>query len=190
MGINVKKCPACHSLNVIRMIYGMPEYELFQEAEDDKVKLGGCCIDESVPDYHCKACGYEWNRQDAIDHAYNKITGITASVGGFFGSSYEVDIDFPSGNVAWRRQFGDSVSDEKKKIPPEAIEQFVEALKWLDFLNWKAKYVEPYVLDGTQWSIEIRREGRTLRKYGSNKYPKAWGDFCNLLETLTGRRFR
>lgn len=29
----------------------------------------------------------------------------------------------------------------------------------LDLLNWKAKYIEPGICDGTQWSLEISKTG-------------------------------
>ena len=50
-----------------------------------------------------------------------------------------------------------------KIVSPEIIEEFIERLKFIDFLNWKRKYVDPDVLDGTQWEIEIIREGRNLK---------------------------
>ena len=56
-----KQCPKCGSKNSGEIIYGMPSYELFQEAEAGKVKLGGCCIGENDPDYFCKDCGHEWS---------------------------------------------------------------------------------------------------------------------------------
>lgn len=51
----------------------MPSHELFQEAEAGKVKLGGCCIIEGGPEYFCKDCENEWNKEQAIDAAYGKI---------------------------------------------------------------------------------------------------------------------
>ena len=76
MTINYKQCPKCGSKNSIEIIYGIPVPELFQEAEAGKVKLGDCCIFEGNPDYFCKGCEYEWNREQAIDSAYRKIKTI------------------------------------------------------------------------------------------------------------------
>lgn len=69
----------------MKIIYGLPDYEAFERAQAGKIKLGGCIICEGNPEYYCKDCGYEWNREQAIDAAYRKITGIKASVGGYLG---------------------------------------------------------------------------------------------------------
>ncbi len=41
----------------------------------------------------------------AMDHAYNEIKGIEAYVGGHSGVSYNVEMDFESGLLTWRRFF-------------------------------------------------------------------------------------
>lgn len=46
------------------------------------------------------------------------------------------------------------------------------------------------VLDGTQWEIEIIREGRNLKKYGDNSYPNEWEEFCKAIEKVSGKSFR
>ena len=41
--------------------------------------------------------------------------------------------------------------------------------------EWKKNYVDPYVLDGTQWSLELGLTGNRKRNYfGSNDYPPYW----------------
>ncbi|MDD2586509.1 MAG: hypothetical protein PHT79_10185 [Syntrophomonadaceae bacterium] len=46
----------------------------------------------------------------------------------------------------------------------------------MDVLNWKSKYVEPGICDGTQWSVEIVRDERNIKKYGDNKFPDEWDE--------------
>lgn len=70
MAINYKQCPNCGSKNSLRIIFGMPSYELLEETEAGKVRLGGCCAMEGDPEYFCKDCENEWNREQAIDQAY------------------------------------------------------------------------------------------------------------------------
>ena len=72
MAITYKQCPKCGSKNSVKIVYGMPSYELFQEAEVGKVKLGGCVIIEDNPEYFCKDCEHEWNLEQPIDGAYSK----------------------------------------------------------------------------------------------------------------------
>lgn len=62
MAINYKKCPICGSLNAIKILYGMPTHDAFLMAEEGKIKLGGCCITDSDPEYYCKDCENEWDR--------------------------------------------------------------------------------------------------------------------------------
>ena len=50
------KCPACASDKaVVEIIYGRPSKELFDRAQEGKVKLGGCCPTEFLKN-HCKDC--------------------------------------------------------------------------------------------------------------------------------------
>lgn len=50
-----KTCPVCRcSDEVVPVIYGMPSYELFLEAERGLVRLGGCCVSEENPQWYCK----------------------------------------------------------------------------------------------------------------------------------------
>ena len=54
------KCPKCGSSKAIEIIYGMPPSDLAEQEEQGKIKLGGCCIDEKNPNWHCKDCEHEW----------------------------------------------------------------------------------------------------------------------------------
>ena len=56
-------CPKCSSKDsVVRIMYGMPGPEMQQDYYDGKIKLGGCEMAESNPDYHCNNCRYQWQR--------------------------------------------------------------------------------------------------------------------------------
>lgn len=101
MGISYKQCPNCGSKDTLKILYGYPSHKLFLEAESGKVKLGGCCIFEGGPEYFCKDCEHEWNRKQAIDAAYNKIKSLKASVGGYFGGYYNVEINLTDRKVIW-----------------------------------------------------------------------------------------
>ena len=54
-----RKCPEC-SAKLVRIIYGMPDMELFEEAQQGKVLLGGCCISFNDPTWGCTQCGWEY----------------------------------------------------------------------------------------------------------------------------------
>lgn len=191
MAIPYKQCPKCGSKNSVKIVYGMPSHELFEEAQAGNVKLGGCVITEDNSDYCCKDCEHEWNKEQAIDAAYSRIKAIKASVGGYFGGYYNVDVDLVDSKVAWSRWGGGK--DEKtilKTIRVASANKFVEQLKMLNLLNWKAKYIEHDVCDGTQWSVEIITAGRTFRKVGDNQFPEEWDQFCKTVSKLTNNVFR
>lgn len=191
MPILFKRCPRCGSKNSVKIIYGMPSYELFQEAEVGKVKLGGCCITEGASEYFCKDCEHEWNRGDAIDAAYGKIKTIKASVGGYFGGYYNVDIDLLNLKTTWNHWGGgDEEETVHKTIRTVTAKKFTEQLKVIDLLSWKSKYIMPGVCDGTQWSVEIGTDVRTIKKYGDNMYPLEWDMFCRIIRELTRKEFR
>ena len=191
MAIAYKRCPKCGLKNSVKIVYGMPSYELFEEAEVGKVKLGGCVITEDSPEYCCKDCEHEWNKEQVIDAAYGRIKAIKASVGGYFGGYYNVDIDLVDLKSTWSH--GGRGEDEEtihKTIRAASANKFVEQLKMLNLLNWKAKYIEPDVCDGTQWSVEIITDGRTIRKVGDNQFPEEWDQFCITVRKLTNKVFR
>jgi hypothetical protein len=53
--------------------------------------------------------------------------------------------------------------------------------------EWKKKYVDPYVLDGTQWSLKIKMRGKRKRTYeGSNDYPPYWRALLNTFKEVSG----
>lgn len=61
-----KSCPKCNSKKVIPILYGYPTREMFEDSDNDKCILGGCCIQfdeeakDSLNNFHCKDCGFEW----------------------------------------------------------------------------------------------------------------------------------
>ena len=72
---------------------------------------------------------------------------------------------------------------EPPEEEPFAKDYFLEGLAELHIGEWKKNYVDPLVLDGTQWSIDIEYEGdrKPVHIYGSNKFPY---NFYDLLEFL------
>ena len=56
------KCPKCGSKNIGRYIYGLLLFsdELLKEVDSGKIILGGCCIMDDAPKYHCNACNEDF----------------------------------------------------------------------------------------------------------------------------------
>jgi hypothetical protein len=191
MSLVYKKCPSCGSKNSAKIVYGMPSYELYEEIEQGKVVLGGCCIMEYAPQYFCKDCKYEWNKNEVIDNAYRSISNIKAYVGGYSGPNYEVELDFENKQLIWNGKGNLDETEESviKTMDVDEYNNIIEELKIINLLNWKANYIDPGVLDGTQWSVEIQTDERMIRKSGSNRYPRTWNKFCSLIEKITGKAF-
>lgn len=189
MAIHYKQCPKCGAKNTIKILYGTPTQEAFQKVEVGEITLGGCCILEGGPEYFCKDCENEWNKEQAVEAEYAKIKGLRASVGGFFEGYYNIDVNLTTLQVVWRFLVGGEEETIQKTIRPTTAKKFIEDLKMVHLLNWKEKYMEPGVLDGTQWSVEIIRNGRNIRKHGDNKFPDEWDLFCNLMREITGKSF-
>jgi hypothetical protein len=189
MAIRYKKCPNCGSTNVLEIIYGMPTHEAFLQEEAGEIKLGGCCVsmEGNDPEYYCKDCEFEWNKQQAIDYAYDQIEILIASVGGFFNGYYEVEINFKNRELKWNHSLDEL--NYFKTLSENAVNKLIEDLKSLKLLNWKTKYLDPHVMEGTQWSIEMVRKGRNLKKYGSNMYPDKWEQFCEIIRDVSGKEF-
>ena len=189
MAILYKKCPKCGSKNSVKIVYGMPNYELFKQAEAGEIKLGGCIITDGNLEYFCKDCEHEWNREEATNVAYSKIKTIKATVGGYSGGYNDVTIDLINCRTRWNSSI--NIEDLKEKsIDKFEVDAFVEGLKTINFLNWKGKYIEADVCDGTQWNIKIETEDRKICKHGDNMFPEEWDSFCSSIEQVTGQDFR
>lgn len=189
MAINYKRCPKCGSRKALHIMYGMPTHEYMVKAVEGKIKLGGCitCGDNTT-NYYCTECEYEWSRKAFKEDAYQNISYIKTSIGGFWGGSTEIEIDFNSRHLKWERFDMSERKTFEKKIRLKTKEALIEDLKALNILDWKAKYDEG-ICDGTSWSLEIGLYGKTIKKYGIQVFPKEFDDFCRLMSRISGRPF-
>ncbi len=53
-------CPGCGKEDSIPLVYGLPGFDLFQQAERGNVALGGCMVPGEEPVLSCRSCGREW----------------------------------------------------------------------------------------------------------------------------------
>ena len=51
-----RRCPVCHSANVLSILYGYPTPEVFADAEAGRIALGGCCVSAADPSWCCRDC--------------------------------------------------------------------------------------------------------------------------------------
>jgi len=191
MAFVCKQCPKCGSKNSAKIVYGLPDYQLYERFQAGKIMLGGCLVFGDNAEYFCRDCENKWNKKQAIDAAYSKITTIKASVGGYWGDNYDVEIDIVHLIVTWKRSGnGVEVKETRKRIRESTKDHFLEQLKHTDLLNWKAKYLDMEICDGTSWSIEIITDAKNTRKYGINKFPEEWDPFCQLIAKTAAQKFQ
>jgi hypothetical protein len=55
-----KLCPNCQSPDILDIVYGYPSNDLIEDSYKGKVRLGGCCVDESNPNWQCELCNHRW----------------------------------------------------------------------------------------------------------------------------------
>lgn len=121
----------------------------------------------------------------------NRIIFIEASVGGYFGSSYQVCIDLENKVTTYKNLEGgyEIISDRELIIEDTAIEKFRSEMESIRILEWKKEYFEP-ILDGTSWSVIIKTAGGAFESSGSNAFPRNWGKFCSSIEKIVAGEFR
>jgi len=54
-----RQCPLCGGSG-IPIAYGLPDPDLFRQAERGDVVIGGCIVEDYSPDFRCQSCGHAW----------------------------------------------------------------------------------------------------------------------------------
>lgn len=55
-------CPQCRSTDVVPILYGLPAPEAREEADRGEIALGGCCVSDENPRWHCNDCEHNWGK--------------------------------------------------------------------------------------------------------------------------------
>lgn len=67
--MNSLNCPGCHTDGGIRTILrGMPS----EEPDPDEFVIGGCCIEEDMPEMKCIKCGWQGSLIEAEKATRNR----------------------------------------------------------------------------------------------------------------------
>jgi hypothetical protein len=136
---------------------------------------------------------------------------LRISIGGYFGSCYEVKLK--KGRLTYthwppRESSSREPEPQREEIQPSA-KQWQTFRKSLDQLNiwcWREDYPNPpEVCDGTNWSVEIAYTDKAIVSGGSNCFPgrngkalpvpadeadNTFAKFCCAVASLIGRQFR
>lgn len=157
-------CPKCKSENVVPIIYGYPSQEVFEEAEKENLKFGGCDIlidGFAMPDRFCKDCENKWCVDRLEADAIKKVRFKYLSNWGFYESGsimehqwvFEIFKDGTIKYFAYPRDSRKVLNKDKVIISTERVQEFYEKL--LDALKpWNAAY-ECRVCDGCSYRLDI-----------------------------------
>ena len=173
--------------------------ELERKIDSGEIYIGGCCVDINAPEIHCNDCGEEFGRggfyptrsidKPGLIPCY--ITSIEFHVGGFFGGTDEVT--FTATNDGADVMIKHYPIDEK--YPDKELH--LTQRRWNNLIyklvdklyvsEWEEEYVDPEILDGTQWGLTIK-EGDVpiIECYGSNAYPPYWEELLQTFSYYTG----
>lgn len=188
-----RKCPRCGSNDIAEILRGLPVYsiELEKAIADHKIILGGCCITGNDPSAHCNSCGKDFGKppytrkrkgqtEDESRELFpDVVTGIVFSEGGYFDGHDQVEIITTDGkHTSTYTHFPDAIEPCVKEISNIQWKRLMDTLfKRLCIHEWKQRYVDPYVCDGTQWELELKlTRGRHYTIYGSNDFPALYKD--------------
>lgn len=197
------KCPFCGSVDTARYIYGFPVYSEKMQTmlNNGKWVLGGCLINTQnvngqqvtvMPARRCNKCRKDFGtppvlltKKDGSAEDYRDIIrSISFHIGGFSPYFTEITItkDENGAHVDASDYSSDTVDFKDCHITQEKWCIIVDTLYSKLYLHeWKKRYVDFSVLDGTQWTLEIKlTKGRIRRYYGSNDYPPYWNELKKL----------
>lgn len=182
-------CPRCGSKKTAKILYGMPAMspELQEQFNKGEVVLGGCLITNCDPVYHCNKCKKDFGaptaelEADAISFYFN--------IGGFFGDNYMIMIikseDGAAVNVSAGAGYLPEEPTIKETLSPEEWQAFIHKIFHCYITDWKKRYVDPHIMEGTQWKLEVNFEHmKPIKVYGSNKYPVHWDKFLKTVNML------
>lgn len=197
------KCPYCGSRNTARYIYGYPAFDERMQKKLDAGKwvLGGCCLDmveiggktvNTMPARKCNECRKDFGKapilittkKDLVEDYRDIVTSIYFSVGGYFGGYTDITVQKNRKGAMVKVEYTMKPEEvpEPKQITPQKWKKTVNRLySDLHIHEWKKNYIDPSVLDGTQWELKIRlTNGRKRTYYGSNDYPPYWDELVKI----------
>ena len=182
-----RRCPICGGNNTARILWGLPAWtpELEEKLNNKSIVLGGCCISGNDPSYYCNDC--EANIIFPTDREEAETVFFEFGIGGFFDGYQKMEVEKKDDafTAKYFPAFGSEDSAFEIRLTSDEFRTFIHKVYATSLLEWKEEYVDPYVLDGTQWEITIRyTDGKAQKWYGSNAYPPLWKRFIKAVNSL------
>lgn len=161
--------------------------KLQDQIEKGEVVLGGCCVMELAPEFRCNKCKKEFGSSTTVLEA--DVTSFYFSVGGFHdGYSHLSIVKREDGaEIQYFTGPGGMLEDEgtRENLSNDDWNHFIHRIFQCFITDWKKRYDDPDVLDGTQWELKIEFNSRkAIKIYGSNQYPVYWNKFLKAVKQL------
>jgi len=191
------QCPYCGSSPVIPIVYGYPSFQLFQQAEEGKVKLGGCEVREDNPKKFCASCERTF---DTVRLTFVQVHRLHFFIGGFMGTSYDLSIQqIPNYHSLVCKKSDGNYFDFKtiaeRKYDIDQWFSIWDKMKKCYITDWDESYENPDVLDGTNWDITLEANLylKSGERYlhvsqGINAYPIYFKKLLRIFSDLVGER--
>lgn len=113
---------------------------------------------------------------------------FAASVGGFMGRSFKVNLNFIKNTCVYTK-FDSQYSNEKTEnrgFSEDKMNVFFKRISKV-MLNWDKHYkTEDVIMDGTSWSVHLITNKGRISCTGSNAYPQNWRMFCKMISQTIG----
>ncbi len=185
-----KKCPKCGSTDTARILYGLPvmDEKMKRDIAEHRICLGGCCIGDNDPKYHCFKCEADFGTRPirssgrGYEDYRDIVQSIEFSVGGYWGPNSMVRFfrDGKTIHVTSKKDLDSPEFDEL--LTGDAWKKILDALFGRMYLHeWDREFYS-FALDGTSWELTITlKDGETLTYEGSNAFPPYWPKLEDLM---------
>ena len=131
---------------------------------------------------------YELTDEELRDQAFNmKLAAMhrfTLEIGGFFNGYAKYKYTISGDHVLFDADHSFYLKPSNLPVyEPFSREEFIRGIADLHIGEWKERYENLCVLDGTQWSISIEYEDgkEPFEIYGSNAYPYNFEELIDFL---------
>jgi len=159
--------------------------DLRKKLDNKEIVLGGCCVTECDPTHYCNKCKKAFGAPTI--EAETATVKVHFSVGGFFGGYPDITVS-KTADGALAEYTPSRISNEtssNRKLEVDEWLCFVHRLFACHIADWKKRYFDPNVLDGTQWELEVSfATGKPLKIYGSNQFPPHWKKLLKTINEL------
>jgi len=108
------------------------------------------------------------------------------TIGGFRGENIKIFKYYNSLIVQTsERPIFDDIDKISHKLTKDQWIFFWDRMDKINIWNWEKDYFNQEVLDGTQWELLIKREGKKkIQIYGSNAYPENFQLFLDVINSV------